>query len=227
MAGSINDPNPIDQNYLRQLQQQNQMLQEQQRNQDLLRGQRPEDYQYTSQLDPTTGMLKAPYVFDPTKSEAYSQLRTRAMSQGPSTWAQMMLGKQNLEQQQMRDEASQQQAGAQAGARSNLAMRGGLGGGARTRMASQGARDLLMAGQGIARQGSQQRFGILGQDEATKQQLLGQVADTELNTQKGNIAAALDEQRRSEAAKQDAYNKKMESWGAERQAQATEKSKGK
>lgn len=209
------------------LQQKNKQLEEQMRQQDLLRSMKPEDYQYTSQLDPATGMLKAPYTFDPTKSEAYGKIRERAMGTGPSAWANLMTQKLGVEQAGLQDRAAQQQAGAQAGAQSQLAMRGGLGGGARTRLAAQGARDLMMAGQGIARQGAQGRMNILTQDEAERQNLLGKVADTELQTQKGNIASALDEQRRTEAAKQAKYQEQMKSWGAERQAQVTEKQKGK
>lgn len=186
-----------------------------------------EKYKYTSQLDPATGLMKGPYKFDPNQSEAFSQIRSRAMSQGPSTWANMMLQKQNMETQGLQDQAAQQQRGAQAGALSSLAMRGGIGGGARTRLASQGAKDLLFANQAAARQGSMGKFNILGQDEQQKQQLLSGVADTELKSQQGNIQAALEEKRREEADKLRQYESQMQSWASEKQAQAAERSKGK
>lgn len=215
------------QDQLAQLQAQNQLLQAKYENERQIRATRPEQYKYTSQLDEQTGMLKAPYVFDPTKSEAFGKIREQAMGTGPSTWANLMNQQQAMEQQQANDQAAQGQMGAQNTAFSNLAMRGGLGGGARTRIAAQGVKDLMMANQANARTGNMNRLNIAGQDEQRKQAALGQVADTELQTQKGNIAAALDEQRRVEAAKQQAYSENMQGWASERQAQATEKSKGK
>lgn len=218
---------PQTQQQIDQLTQQNKLLQAQYENERQIRATRPEQYKYTSQLDEQTGMLKAPYQFDPTKSEAFGKIREQAMGTGPSAWANLMNQQQQQEQMRANDQAAQGQMGAMGTAQSALAMRGGLGGGARTRMAAQGVKDLMMANQANARQGISSRLNIAGQDEQRKQAALGQVADTELQTQKGNIAAALDEQRRVEAAKQQAYSENMQGWASERQAQATEKSKGK
>lgn len=217
-------PSPYEQQLL-DLQNQNKTLTEKMQQQDLLRAQRPEDYNYTSQIDPSTGMLKSQYQMQ--GGDVFNQLKQQASGAGPSTWANMMLQNQQTAQQGALGQAQGQSLQAQANARNQLAMRGGLGGGSRLALARGGQQDLMNAQQGIASQGLAQRGNILANDVQQKQDLLKGLAGGEQQMQQFNISNALKEQGNIEAAKQQTYGKKMEEWGAERQAQATEKSKGK
>ena len=105
-------------------------------------------------------------------------------------------------------------------AASSLARTGGLGGGARTRMAMQGAKDLMLQGQGISRQGMSDRLGISSQDEQTRQGLLGQVAGTELQGQQTNLGTLGTDITRKAAFDANRYNQQMGAWGAKQTADA-------
>jgi len=108
------------------------------------------------------------------------ELQTRATEKGPSTWAKMAMENQQLDEQNMLNQANQAQAGQMAGARSGLAMRGGLRGGAAERLAASGQENALLGGQGIRNQGMQGRIGIGMQDENNKLNLLSQLPGAEL-----------------------------------------------
>lgn len=156
---------------------------------------------FISNLDPTTGNMKDQYQvkagqIDPLKSnigeldqrmsgiqlnkQGLEAIRGRALQQGPSAWANMAEAKQRQEEGQQRSQGAAQGATAQAQARSQLAMRGGLSGGARQRLAMQGARDTASAGQQIGAQGQSARASIGLQDEQTKNQMLSQLPGMEL-----------------------------------------------
>jgi hypothetical protein len=97
-----------------------------------------------------------------------------------SAWAKMATDKQGLEESAARGMAAQQGAGAQAQARGALAMRGGLSGGARERLAAQGATDQLMAGQKVGAEGRMARANIALQDEQKRMQALGALPGMEI-----------------------------------------------
>lgn len=151
----------------------------------------------------------------------------------PSAWAQMMLSKQ------MGDAAAQNQAGVSS-AMSALASRGGVSRGARERIASKGARDLMMSRQkagmdvGLADEGN--RLDILkmlpGAEVAALQPALAKtniwasMANTEAARQqdasKFNIAnAAADLKGKNDYALAK-YQETMKAYGADRTAQAQE-----
>jgi len=113
-----------------------------------------------------------------------------------SPWYKMALEKQGAEQAGLMDQASRQQAGALAGARSQLAMRGGLGGGAAERMATSGAENLSQMMQQQRQAGAVERgqLGMQGADLASRigQFNVGQQSDTDktnLQTQMMDLAA--------------------------------------
>lgn len=156
---------------------------------------------FISNLDKDTGAMKSQYQvqagkIDPLKSnlseldqrmsgiqlnkQGLEAIRGRALQQGPSAWAQMAEGKQRQEELQGRSQGAAQGAQAQANARSQLSMRGGLSGGARQRLAMQGARDQASQGQQIGAQGQRARADIGLQDEQTKNQMLTQLPGMEL-----------------------------------------------
>jgi hypothetical protein len=82
-----------------------------------------------------------------------------------SKWQGMMTGKINDATQSQLQSAAQQQAGANAQAASGLAMRGGLGGGARERMAQAGANALALGQQGIRGSGQKSLWDVATKGE--------------------------------------------------------------
>jgi hypothetical protein len=113
-----------------------------------------------------------------------------------SPWYKMALQKQESEQSRLMDQAARQQAGALAGARSQLAMRGGLGGGSAERLASSGAENLtnLMQQQRQASAIERGQLGMQGADLASRlgQFNLGQQSEADkinLQAQLANLAA--------------------------------------
>ena len=113
-------------------------------------------------------------------TQALDAMRDRALATGDSPWLKMQVEKQQLGELDSRDRAASQALGSNAVARSQLAMKGGLGGGASERMAKAGARDLNALQQGIGRQGQLDRMGLNIADDQTKTQLLGQTAGLDL-----------------------------------------------
>jgi hypothetical protein len=139
-----------------------------------------------------------------------------------SPWYKMALEKQGAEQARLMDQAARQQSGALAGARSQLAMRGGLTGGAAERLAGSGAENLLQTMQ-LQRQGGaveRGQLGMQGADIASKlgQFNIGQQSSTDvrnLQTQLANLAAQEDRKRL-------VYSEGMKAKGSAMTAQATE-----
>ena len=118
----------------------------------------------SSQLDESGIAALKGKVIDPKTGKAIT---------GPSAWAQMATQQQQLDETNQLNNAARAGAGQQAGARSMLAMRGGLRGGAAERLAAGGAEANLMAQQDIRNQGAGNRLNIGMQDETSKNQLLG------------------------------------------------------
>lgn len=133
-----------------------------------------------------------------------------------SPWYRMALEKQGAEQARLMDQAARQQAGAMAGARSQLAMRGGLRGGTAERMATAGAGNLAEMMQQQRQAGAVER-GQLGMQGADLASRLGQFnigqqtqADvTNLQTQLMDLAAK--ENRRLQQ-----YGERMKGYAAEK-----------
>jgi hypothetical protein len=126
------------------------------------------------------------------EAKGLAELQTRATEKGPSAWAKMAMQSQDLDTQNMLNEANQAQAGQLAGARSGLAMRGGLRGGAAERLAASGQENALLGGQNIRNQGMQGRLGIGMQDENNKLNLLQQLPGAELS--RAGYLSGLDQQ---------------------------------
>lgn len=135
-----------------------------------------------------------------------------------SPWYKMALERQGAEESRMMDQAARQQAGALAGARSNLAMRGGLRGGAAERMATAGAGNLAETMQQQRQAGAMERgqLGMQGADLASRigQFNVGQLSQTDqtnLQTQLMDLAAK--ENRRLQQ-----YGERMKGYAAEETA---------
>lgn len=160
--------------------------------------------------DVNTGQLLAEYTFDPYSGEAVQALKGEAFGTSKdSPWLKL----QKAREMEGMDLASKQALQGQAQAQAQLAMTGGIGGGARERLARGGAKDLMLARQGIVRQGTQERLGRQGE-------LLGSFADLERQAQAANIDTrkqALAAQAEFDANR---YNQQMAAYGAKQAADA-------
>lgn len=170
--------------------------------------------------DLTTGKLLDQYKFDPYQGEAVGKLKEQAFAQGDSPWAQLQLKKLGLEQSGLMDQAAKQQMQGMSQGQANLAMSGGLSTGARERMARMGARDLMMARQGISRQGAQGRMGIQESDINRKQGLLSDFANTEQKAQEMNLGTMKSDIDRQAMFEGNRYNEQMRAWAAKQSADA-------
>jgi hypothetical protein len=170
--------------------------------------------------DLNTGELLGQYKFDPYQGEAVQALKQQAFAQGDSPWAQLQNQKLALEQSGLMDSAAKQQMQAAAQNQAQLAMTGGLSGGARERMARMGARDLMMARQGISRQGAMGRMGIQEQDLARKESLLGTFANAEQRAQEMNLGSLKEDINRKAMFESGRYGEQMKAWAAKQSADA-------
>lgn len=183
---------------------------------------RPDRPEFQSQLGPG-GLIREPYQLQDTLNRGYlEQMRTDALRQPgeQSQWRQLM--EQNV-QRQAGEAMARGQAQA-SNAMSNLAMRGGLRGGAAERLAAQGSQNALQAGQNVLGQ----RLQLDIQDEANRMQGLQNLGSAELQsaqfgqgTQQFNIQTSLNELLQQRANDINAYNEEMRAWAAERTARAT------
>jgi hypothetical protein len=176
---------------------------------------------YNGMTDTKTGQLLDQYKINPFAGEASQRLRQEALSTGPSAWANNALKKQGFEESGARSAAALQQQQGQSNAMSQLMRQGGLGGGARTSLARSGARDALMASQGVGSQGILQRYGINDTDTKRRQELLGQNADVERQADLQNINTASGELKNRATFDANRYNQQMGAWAAKQSADAT------
>lgn len=176
---------------------------------------------FQSLRDVQTGELLKQYKIDPFSGEASGRLREEALGTGVSPWAKMALDRQAFEEAQARGNVGLQQQQAQSQAQSALMRQGGLGGGARTSLARSGARDALMAGQQVAGQGVLSRYGINEQDMKRRQELLGQTADVERQTDIKNLGTTTSDIDRRAMFDANRYNQQMQAWAAKQSADAT------
>lgn len=170
--------------------------------------------------DLETGELLSQYKFDPYQGEAVQKLKEQAFAEGDSPWARLQQQKLALEQSGLMDQAAKQQLQGMAQGQAQLAMSGGLSGGARERMARMGARDLMMARQGISRQGAMGRMGIQEQDIGRKEGLLSQFANAEQRAQEMNIGTRKEDINRQAAFEGGRYGEQMKAWAAKQAAEA-------
>lgn len=202
----------------------------------------PKAPEYISAYDPLT-MALAPGMkqrLDALKMDTrgLDAFRDMALRRGPSAWANQMTSKQYLEEADARERAKREARSSRAQAESDLAMRGGLSGGARERLAGGAMRDLLSMSQDTTRQGILNRMQIGVNDQTNKIQQLSQLPgmenivydnavkkegmyDTALQ---GDNAAATAEANRKNAYEQNNYQQQMQMYGANKQAKAIENS---
>jgi len=222
---------------------------------------RPKYVQAKSLIDPTTGLLmdqynlKAENLLEDTQNDlskinlntdALKELRKRGLSTGNSEWANLMLQKAELDQKSQREGMVKSQATAGAQARSALASRGGLRGGAAERIARGGMLQGQQMNQQLGMQAAQNRLGIMTEDEKQrvgilqalpgmevqalqpefeKAKMTGQARQADIqnrsNTSQFNILQALADKKQRDAAAMAEYQSAMSGWAANKQADAT------
>lgn len=206
---------------------------------------KPMALQFNSMIDPATGKLKDNVQLQAgadvqVDQRAIDEIRNRALEKGPSAWAKMAEEKQRIEETGALDNARAQSAGAQAQTLSNLMMRGGLQGGSRERIARGTLKDQMLAAQQVGRQGQLDRAGIGLQDQTFKNQFLNTTADLDFrNADLGlknreyksrvdevNLRNLLGETQAERDFKMGTYKERMNTWGANKQADAMAKQGG-
>lgn len=148
-------------------------------------------------------------------TQGLQEIRNRATTQGTSTWGNLMLQQQQQEQSNAADSAASSSAGAAANSRSQLAMRGGLSGGAGERMSRFASRDAARAQQQVANQGITDRLGIRTKDEEQRLGLLTQLPGMEVNAlqpelQKADMWSKVAQSDNDQAAKLGLANRDFE-----------------
>lgn len=151
-----------------------------------------------------------------------------------SPYAKLALERQQLEQATAADRAGAGSANSMLQAASRLAQSGGVSGGARERLARQGAQSGFIQRQGVERQGSLDRLGIRSQDEQnrmtglqTLQGLQNQQADIQFKNQQQeanigqfNVQSRQKEQEAKRLFDANRYNEQMRAWAAGKSADA-------
>lgn len=201
---------------------------------------------FISQLDPVTGLLKSPYVMEGKyadinlNTDGLDAVRQRALAQGPSAWANLMLQQQGIQNQASREAAIKQSLSGDQQAQANLAMQGGLSSGARERMAMQSSRDLNQTKQTQANQANLANLGIQTQDETMRQNALMQLPGMEIASlqpaqnnrlfqaglQQYDIQNALQDVSQQNASNLASYTEAMKGYAANQQSQAQAQQSG-
>lgn len=129
---------------------------------------------------------------------------------GVDPWRKLQLENEQIRQGVDLDNATQAGLGQRAAAESALAMRGGLSGGARERLAREGARNTNLQQQGVRMQSNLNRLGIES-DAFEKNQAANQF----------NIQTQMRDLQNKNLLNANNYNEQMRAWAAGKQAQAT------
>lgn len=167
-------------------------------------------------------------------TQGMDAIKQRALSSGPSAWANLATQQQQLNQQNQLGQAQKNAASQSNAAMNALRMRGGMSSGQRERLAMQGARSAGGATQGILNQGANQRLQIGLQDQQTKDQMLQSIPGLDLanaNFQQGqraydnqfkqfDVGNALKDVVGLNAYNADAFGKAMQDWSAGKVADA-------
>lgn len=175
-----------------------------------------------------------------TDKSGINAYRAEALRKGPSTWAGLANAQQDMMAKNARSSASSSAANQAAGARSSLAMRGGLDSGARERIAQSSSKNLLDMNQKINQDVAGNKMQIGMNDEQNRISQLGALPglentalqpDLERTKLLGN-AYQIDNSNQFAANQglnqynQNKYATQMAGWAAGQQANATRNSGG-
>lgn len=135
------------------------------------------DIGYNSNLDALNAKLNGINL----NRQPLDQLEQYASSTGNSPWADLQLQQEALQRGQQMDSTAAGNNSGIAKAYSGLATRGGVSAGARERIATQGAKDLMTSRQGVNQAGDTARLGIMSTDAAQKLATMQQLPGMEIN----------------------------------------------
>lgn len=202
-------------------------------------GSQPGAPQYMPGYDPAT-MSMGPQLnsmLNQTQlnTDGLDKFSQEAMRTGPSAWSQMANSQNNLSAQTQQEQAARQAGSTASESRSQLAMSGGLSGGARERVQRDSGRNYLGMSQNISRQADQNSQQIGVNDEQNRISQLGQLPGMENQAYQADLdkiklwgqGQMFDTNNQiGEAGKQNDFNlgryhEGMAAWGANQQAQAT------
>ncbi len=166
-------------------------------------------------------------------SSAFNKEKAESESAAPTGWAQAERLKQNALSMQAKDSGAQAVASQTAQADDALAAQGGLGSGARERVAEGGAKNSVSMTQGVDQAAMNNDLNIGTTDEQNKLSMLSNVASQE-NQRSANWMSAnqYDEQQQTaEAARLQAWNnmtteQQNQAYAAQQMANATANSGG-
>lgn len=147
-------------------------------------------------------------------------LSDKAMTEGDTVAAQLARERQGIMAQASQDALQRQGASALAGGMRNLAMRGGAGIGSRERLNRDIARGLMTGQQGIGRENRLANLAISSQDEAMKNQLLGQTGMVAQKVEEANINRLQQDILNQNLAAQKLYEEDMRAFAAQKSSQA-------
>ena len=193
------------------------------------------------------GTLKPSYELSPWQQvnadtgalDLYKQTAQRAAGVD-SPFAKLALERQQLEQAASADQAGAGASNTMLQAANRLAQSGGVSGGARERLARQGAQAGFIQRQGVERQGALDRLGIRSQDEQNRmaglqslQGMQNQQADIQFKNQQQaannmqfNVGSRQKEQEAKRLFDANKYNQQMQAWAANKSADAQARAAG-
>lgn len=194
----------------------------------------PSQYKISDQIKANLGNVQDPDM------KGLQANRDEALRSGLSKGSLLAMEQSRLEEAQQRDNLAGSTMGQAAGARSALAMRGGMGSGARERIGLSAARTGALGQQNIGAEAAKNRLGIGMQDESNRLSMLrglggieNQYAQTGLEKARiGSQGAAIDagnyikSQQDKNAWEQQKYASQMGLLGAQQTALATANSGG-
>lgn len=154
---------------------------------------------------------------------AVSALRGEGLRTGPSKWAELAGQQQDVLQQKALEDLAASNASATQNAWSQLAMRGGVSGGERERIAESGLRALTDARQNALTADKQARLNIGMQDEQNRLGILSGLPGAELSAlepDRQNIATTIGERDKKAMFDMNNYNEQVRAWAANKQADA-------
>jgi hypothetical protein len=153
--------------------------------------------------------------------EGRAAIKTRALSQGPSAWSNMMTDRQKAQELINTGRVGAGAQGSLAQSLSTLARQGGgIQGGASGALAGQAMRDAMRGRQKVLSEGAAQRADIGLEDERTKLSLIQGLTSQDLQTRIANAQALANEAARKSSFDLGRYNADMGAWAAEQQGNA-------
>jgi len=193
---------------------------------------KPLQFKWDSMLGADGNLAQQYQLTDQANTQALDKFRGEAMRDAgtSSAWGKSMLDQNQLNQINAMDAGNQQIAGQNADIMSRLAQTGGMGQGSRERMFRTAGRDAVMSKQRTLRDSMNAGANIRLEDEKNRVNQLGQTVNMDQSRasyltgiQQTNTGNAMNERDKGRIDQSNRWNKEMETWGANKQADAQAK----